>query len=166
MACGRHFQVPLALARRGTSCFFFADIHAGCFACVVFRNLAHLVSVLLVFLRVFSRPTEVVVDQAYIGYKIIAQHRNHWQGIGGILESKASLTTYCLEVAKQLKMRYHAPPLPVDLHMAGTAASALAALQGNNRRGSGLDKRKLDEALKASNRRTRGSHQAFAESDD
>ena len=49
MACGRHFQVPLALARRGTSCFFFADIHAGCFACVVFRNLAHLVSVLLVF---------------------------------------------------------------------------------------------------------------------
>jgi hypothetical protein len=43
------------------------------------------------------RPTEVAVDRGYIGYKVIAQHRNGWQGIGGILESKAALTTYLLE---------------------------------------------------------------------
>ena len=63
------------------------------------------------------RPTDVASDRGYIGYKVIAQHRNSWQAVGGILESKASLTTYCLEVSKQLEMRYHAPSLPVELTM-------------------------------------------------
>jgi len=110
------------------------------------------------------RPTDVVVDEGYIGYKIVAQHRNHWQAIISILESKASLTTYCLEVAKQLEMRYHAPPLPVDLHMVGSAASALAAIAGKDRRPSGLDLRNLDLALQANSPATRGrNHQAFSE---
>lgn len=61
------------------------------------------------------RPTEVAPDKGYIGYKIIAQHRNSWQAVGGVIESKANLTTYCLEVAKQLEMRYLSPPLPVSL---------------------------------------------------
>ena len=33
------------------------------------------------------------------------------------MESKANLTTYCLEVSKQLEMRYHAPSVPVELTM-------------------------------------------------
>ena len=104
------------------------------------------------------RPSEVAVDRGFIGYKIIAQHRNHWQGVGAILESKASLTTYCLEVAKQLEMRYHAPPLPVDLALKGTASSALRALQGPSSRS--LDPSKIDAALSA-NRARRGLHEAF-----
>lgn len=104
------------------------------------------------------RPAEVAVDRGYIGYKIIAQHRNHWQGVGGILESKANLTTYCLEVARQLEMRYHAPPLPVDLSLKGTASGALRALQGNSTRS--LNKSKIDAALNA-NRARRGGHEAF-----
>lgn len=63
------------------------------------------------------RPTDVAPDKGYIGYKVIAQHRNSWQVAGGIAESRASLTTYCLEVSKQLEMRYHAPSLPVELTM-------------------------------------------------
>ena len=63
------------------------------------------------------RPTEVAVDRGYIGYKVIAQHRNSWQQVGGIIESKANLTTYCLEVSKQLGMRYISPSLPVNLTM-------------------------------------------------
>lgn len=47
--------------------------------------------------------------------KVIAQHRNSWQAIGGIVESKANLTTYCLEVARQLEIRFSSPSLPVDL---------------------------------------------------
>jgi hypothetical protein len=45
------------------------------------------------------------------------KHREPWQNITSILESKAALTTYCLEVAKQLDMRYRSPPLPVDLNV-------------------------------------------------
>lgn len=78
------------------------------------------------------------------------------------MESKSSLTTYCLEVAKKLEMRYHAPPLPVDLSMGGSASSALEALQGNSRRG-GLDKRKLDDALRDNGPAIpRRAHSAFA----
>lgn len=61
------------------------------------------------------RPTEVAVERNYINYAIIVQHRNSWQGTAEINESKGYLVTYCLEVAKQLEMRYVAPHLPVSL---------------------------------------------------
>jgi hypothetical protein len=34
---------------------------------------------------------------------------------GSILESKAQVSSFCLELAKKLDMRYQSPPLPVDL---------------------------------------------------
>ena len=77
------------------------------------------------------RPSEVVFERGYIGYTLIAQHREGWQKIGSILGSKANLTTYLLEVAKQLGMRYVSPALPVELEFRD-AASALRA--------AGLDK--------------------------
>lgn len=46
------------------------------------------------------------------------QHRESWQNIGAILTSKADLTSFTLELSKQLGMRYNAPPLPVTLKMA------------------------------------------------
>jgi hypothetical protein len=115
------------------------------------------------FLRfvVFVTIAEVAVERGFIGYRVIAQHRNHWQGIGAIMESKAALVTYCLEVAKQLEMRYHNPPLPVDLTLKGTASSALRALQpGLSSRT--LDSTKIDAAL-AANKARRGFHEAFAD---
>jgi hypothetical protein len=69
------------------------------------------------------RPSEVAVDKGYIGYTVIAQHRNAWQAVGGITESKANLTTYCLEVSKQLGMRFVHPPLPVTLTMKDSSSS-------------------------------------------
>lgn len=71
------------------------------------------------------RPSDVVIDRGYIGYTLIAQHRESWQKIGAILGSKANLTTYLLEVSKQLGMRYVSPSLPVDL----TVKDAEAALR-------------------------------------
>ena len=61
------------------------------------------------------RPSEVVTDHGYIAYTLIVQHRESWQKIGIILGSKANLTTFLLEVSKQLEMRYVSPPSPVDL---------------------------------------------------
>ena len=43
------------------------------------------------------------------------QHRDAWQNIGQILDSKANISSYILEVTQQLGMNYQAPHLPVDL---------------------------------------------------
>lgn len=67
------------------------------------------------------RAGSVEQDQGYIQYTIVLQHRESWQNLGAILNSKADVTSFSLEVAKQLGMNYIAPPLPVNLTM--TAAN-------------------------------------------
>lgn len=64
------------------------------------------------------RASRIVADQGFVEYAIVIRHRNNWQNIGLILDSKANLSSYCNEVAKQLNMHYRAPPLPVDLRYA------------------------------------------------
>eukprot|EP00561_Arcocellulus_cornucervis_P003859 CAMPEP_0185807866 /NCGR_PEP_ID=MMETSP1322-20130828/5267_1 /TAXON_ID=265543 /ORGANISM="Minutocellus polymorphus, Strain RCC2270" /LENGTH=1399 /DNA_ID=CAMNT_0028504049 /DNA_START=527 /DNA_END=4726 /DNA_ORIENTATION=+ len=61
------------------------------------------------------RATRVEADLGYIEYVIALQHVEKWQNIGPILNSKAEVASYCLEVQKKLGMRYEAPPLPVNL---------------------------------------------------
>jgi len=61
------------------------------------------------------RATRVEADLGYIEYKIVLQHVEKWQNIGPVLNSKAEVASYCLEVQKKLGMRYQAPPLPVNL---------------------------------------------------
>lgn len=61
------------------------------------------------------RANKVAVDQGWIEYAITIRHRESWQHIGQLLDSKANFVSYCHEVAKQLNMHYKAPPLPVDL---------------------------------------------------
>lgn len=41
--------------------------------------------------------------------------REAWQNVVAILVSKAQVSSFCLELAKKLDMRYNSPPLPVDL---------------------------------------------------
>ena len=43
------------------------------------------------------------------------QHREPWQQVGSILTSKAQLSSFALELMKKMKIRYHAPPMPVEL---------------------------------------------------
>lgn len=45
----------------------------------------------------------------------LVQHQASWQNIVAVLESKAHLSSFCLEVQKQLGIRYIAPPMPVNL---------------------------------------------------
>jgi hypothetical protein len=41
--------------------------------------------------------------------------REAWQSVMSIIGSKAEVSSFCLELAKKLDMRYKSPPLPVDL---------------------------------------------------
>jgi hypothetical protein len=57
-------------------------------------------------------------EKGYVEYVICLEHRESWQNIGNILQSKADVSSFCLEVSKKLNMTYTAPPLPVNLSLA------------------------------------------------
>ncbi len=61
------------------------------------------------------RATEVQADLGYIEYVVVLQHMESWQNIGDVLQSQASVASFCLEVSKKMEMRFTAPPMPVDL---------------------------------------------------
>lgn len=61
------------------------------------------------------RATHVAQDLGFIEYVIVLQHRGSWQQVGPILNSKAEFSSFALEVAKKLDMRYKPPGLSVDL---------------------------------------------------
>ena len=63
------------------------------------------------------RSSRVEADLGFVEYVVGLQHRDSWQHIVPILESKGKVTSFCLEVQKKLGMRYTAPPTPVDLTM-------------------------------------------------
>eukprot|EP00571_Detonula_confervacea_P004055 CAMPEP_0172329148 /NCGR_PEP_ID=MMETSP1058-20130122/60728_1 /TAXON_ID=83371 /ORGANISM="Detonula confervacea, Strain CCMP 353" /LENGTH=1223 /DNA_ID=CAMNT_0013046305 /DNA_START=38 /DNA_END=3710 /DNA_ORIENTATION=- len=65
------------------------------------------------------RATRVEADYGYVEYKIVAQHRESWQNIGPVLQSKADLSSFCLEATKKLNMKYESPPMPVNLATSG-----------------------------------------------
>jgi hypothetical protein len=70
------------------------------------------------------RPTQIVTDKGYIEYTLVVQHRDKWQVIDTLLDSKANLNSYCLAVAKQLDIHYNAPPLPIDLRCSAAIPKA------------------------------------------
>lgn len=49
----------------------------------------------------------------------VQQHREAWQNIVPMLDAKAEITSFALEVAKKMGMSYHAPALPVNLSVGG-----------------------------------------------
>lgn len=61
------------------------------------------------------RANRIFPEKGYVEYLIVIMHRDGWQMIGQVLDSKANLSSYCMEVTKQLGLTYRAPPLPVDL---------------------------------------------------
>jgi hypothetical protein len=63
------------------------------------------------------RLNTVVADLGYIEYMIIVQCRSSWQKIGSVLDSRAKVNSFCLELQKQLDMRYVAPPMPINLNL-------------------------------------------------
>jgi hypothetical protein len=76
------------------------------------------------------RASEIVTDKGYVEYLLVVQHREKWQFLGPIFESKANLQCYCVAVMKQLDIHYHAPPLPIDVKYSSPAIS-IAEIFGN-----------------------------------
>ena len=70
------------------------------------------------------RATRVELDLGYVAYTVVLQHRDSWQHLGVILESRAAVMNFCLEVQKKLGMRYVAPPTPVDLSIKSSLLSS------------------------------------------
>ena len=46
---------------------------------------------------------------------LLLQHREPWQSVGAVLDSKANLVSFSHEVQKKLGMQYKAPPLPIHI---------------------------------------------------
>ena len=84
------------------------------------------------------RATHADPERNYIQYIIVLGHRESWQNIGVILQSKADVASYCLEVAKKLGMRYYAPPLPVNLTMAQQSTQPINPEQTSHKSGEAI----------------------------
>ena len=50
------------------------------------------------------------------------RHREAWQEVGQVLDSKANLTSYCQEIARQLEMEYKAPQVPIHVTQDSTTS--------------------------------------------
>lgn len=61
------------------------------------------------------RLTRIEVDLGFVEYIVCGQHRDSWQNIGALSNSKADLSSFALELQKKMNMRYRSPALPVDL---------------------------------------------------
>jgi small-conductance mechanosensitive channel len=60
------------------------------------------------------RISRVESDLGFIEYVIVLQSREGWQSIGTVLESKAKVSCFCIEVQKQIGALFVAPPMPVN----------------------------------------------------
>lgn len=54
-----------------------------------------------------------------VQYVIVGRHRLAWVNYGEIIQSKADLMHFSMELAKKLDIWYRNPPLPVDLSILG-----------------------------------------------
>jgi hypothetical protein len=63
------------------------------------------------------RAGKINADLGYIEYRVSLNHREAWQNIIAIIDSKAEVAAFCLELSKQLDMRVQSPALPVDLNV-------------------------------------------------
>ena len=66
--------------------------------------------------------TRVDTDRCFVEYVLILQHRERWQNIGAILESRGEVFNYAVELVKELRMNYIAPHIPVDIQNCSSAA--------------------------------------------
>jgi Mechanosensitive ion channel len=64
------------------------------------------------------RAGKICADLGYIEYSVSLSHREAWQNIIAIINSKAEVAAFCLELSKQLDLRVQSPALPIDLNFA------------------------------------------------
>ena len=59
------------------------------------------------------RLSAVEPNQGYVEYKVIMQHRESWQQIGALLNSKADVQLFAYELSKEMGMGYENPATPI-----------------------------------------------------
>mmetsp|Transcript_41236 Transcript_41236/g.98739 ORF Transcript_41236/g.98739 Transcript_41236/m.98739 type:complete len:215 (+) Transcript_41236:3166-3810(+) len=64
---------------------------------------------------VAMRCDSVAVEQSYIQYLLIIQHREKWQAYGQICSDRGQIFIFCLHLMKKLGMHYTAPKMPIEL---------------------------------------------------
>ena len=63
------------------------------------------------------RPSRVEAQLNFVEYMVILQHRLSWQSLVPILESRAAVASFCVEIQKQLGCHYSAPPMPIEINL-------------------------------------------------
>ena len=61
------------------------------------------------------RAGTIHTDLGYIEYTVSLSHREAWQNIIAIINSKAEVAAFCLELTKQLELGVNTPNVPVTL---------------------------------------------------
>ena len=97
------------------------------------------------------RSTRIEADLGYIEYVVILQHRESWQSLPAILNSKAEFSSYCLELQKKLGMKYIAPRLPVDLNLSSSGAGGAGGGAGDQSQLERADLNRLFASTPSSN---------------
>ncbi|KAL3903321.1 MAG: hypothetical protein SGARI_005432 [Bacillariaceae sp.] len=65
------------------------------------------------------RVLHVQTEMQYIEFILNLQHREPWQNYNTVQNSKSDVFMFALDLQKELKMKYTAPRMPVDLHGLG-----------------------------------------------
>lgn len=68
------------------------------------------------------RCTRVEADLGFMEYVIIIQHREAWQNLSAVLESKSDVFSFGLQAQKDLNMRYTAPAMPIEMSQTGISS--------------------------------------------
>lgn len=63
------------------------------------------------------RCSRVEADSGFVEYVVAVTHRESWQNLRTIANSKAELASFALELAKKMNLRFKTPPMPIDLRM-------------------------------------------------
>eukprot|EP00934_Nitzschia_sp_Nitz4_P001371 Nitzschia sp. Nitz4//scaffold41_size133979//57505//61267//NITZ4_003347-RA/size133979-processed-gene-0.249-mRNA-1//-1//CDS//3329551470//1371//frame0 len=66
------------------------------------------------------RINDIYAEKGYMNVVAIVQHRDSWQNVGTIMDSRGNLNSFCLEVQRMLGMQYRAPVVPIELTNSGS----------------------------------------------
>ena len=61
-------------------------------------------------------------------YAVIGRHRAPWVAYGELLQSRADLMHFSMELSKKLDIWYRNPPVPVDLTFAASSKVGLSEM--------------------------------------
>mmetsp|Transcript_3221 Transcript_3221/g.6621 ORF Transcript_3221/g.6621 Transcript_3221/m.6621 type:complete len:542 (-) Transcript_3221:60-1685(-) len=68
------------------------------------------------------RTVMIQAQQNYVEYTFVVKHQSIWQDIGTILVSRGQISSFMVEIQKQLGCYYEAPPVGVEVNMMDAAA--------------------------------------------